>query len=391
MLPACPSSPTHHQEQSANPAPPAILLLGPATHALSGVATHLEILLGSALAERFRLAHFQVGSEGRQEGRIERMWRLLISPWQLASRILRQRIALVHINTSLNRQAFWRDLVYLLVARLCRVRVLWQVHGGSLPMVFCAENHLPPGFLRWILGLPELIVVLAQSEFTAYGDFVPGQVVSVAPNGIDCRPYLAISHRPMPKGAALRLLYLGRLDQRKGLRELIDALGQALRQGLEVNLVMAGSGPDEALLKQHVAESGLSDKVSFPGAMFGQFKRACFSAADVFVLPSWSEGLPYALLEAMAAGLPVIATRVGAIPDVMMEGVHGVFVPRQDPQALVRAMFHLAADRAVLDSMRTACRQRIVRSYSQRALVERFEPLYRELTWRPPVGLLSRS
>ena len=380
--------------QEIDPAP-VVLVLGPARTALSGVATHLNALMNSGLAEDFELRHFQVGSEGRQENRLHRWWRLIASPLMLAWRILRERVALVHINSSLNRRAFWRDLAYLLAARLVGARVIYQVHGGSLPAQFCVEQHLPAFMLRAILRLPDVLVLLANNEFKAYFEFAPGLPITVIPNGIDFQPYLAVdrSHRdvdPAVLARPLRLLYIGRLDHEKGLIETLHGLAAAKARGVKATLVLAGGGPDEALLKTTVKSLELAGVVHFVGPVFDDAKRDLLAKADVFLLPSWSEGLPYALLEAMAAGLPVIATRVGAIPDVMTDGIHGIFVPIKDAPAIAEAITRLAGDRAALAAMRPACQRRISRSYSVTMSVSQFERLYRELTSTRQASALNR-
>ena len=100
-----------------------VVLLGPSREAISGVTTHLNGLLGSRLVARFDLVHFQVGSEGRREGFFGRLARLAASPFLLAATLVRTGAELLHINTSLNRKAYWRDLGYLVVAKLCGARV----------------------------------------------------------------------------------------------------------------------------------------------------------------------------------------------------------------------------------------------------------------------------
>jgi hypothetical protein len=130
------------------------LLLGPSREAISGVTTHLNALFGSRLATHFELAHFQVGSEGRKEGALGKLLRFATSPFALAAAILRHDAEVVHINTSLNAKSYWRDLVYLLVGKLCGARVVYQVHGGSVTTF---------RILRWAARLPDVVVVLSQA------------------------------------------------------------------------------------------------------------------------------------------------------------------------------------------------------------------------------------
>ena len=113
---------------------PVVLLLGPDLGAVSGVSTHLNMLLGSDLAKAFELVQFRVGSEGRTENFGARLARLIASPFTLTRAILARNAVIVHLNTSLNARAFWRDLTYMAVARICGRRVLYQVHGGALPL-----------------------------------------------------------------------------------------------------------------------------------------------------------------------------------------------------------------------------------------------------------------
>jgi len=338
---------------------PVLLLLGPRLRAVSGVSAHLQTLLCSRLAEEFVLEHFQIGSEGRGESRAARWLRLLLSPPALAAAIRARRPVLVHLNTSLNLRAFWRDVVYLIVARLHGTRVLYQVHGGALPQAFFGRSRLLRALLRRILALPDAIVVLAESELAAYRRFVPNQRITLVPNA-----------------GPLALLYLGRLAREKGLYELLQGLATARARGALARLTVVGSGPEEAQLRRAVVNLGLNGAVFFAGAVFGTAKLQLLADADVLVLPSYSEGLPCALLEGMAAGTAVIATRVGAVPDVVIPGLHGVLVPPRDMEAIAQAISTLAADRTGLARMSAACRCRVAADYSVERLARSLGDVY---------------
>jgi len=351
-------------------------LLGPGREALSGVTTHINLLLGSKLGEEFTLTHFRVGSEGRSETGVGRGVRLLTSPFLLAATIVRRGVAIVHLNTSLNARAYWRDLAYLVVARVCGARVVYQVHGGALPQRFFGARRSLAALLRATLKLPDIVVVLAQCELEAYRVFAPGQQVIILPNGIDCGPYLKYARARTDPTAPLGLIYVGRLAWDKGLYEALQGLRLARSLGVRARLVIAGSGPEHARLEEYVHELDLAEDVRFAGAARGEHKIRLLSEADVLLLPSYGEGLPFALLEGMAAGVPAIATRVGAIPDVMTDGVHGVFVPPRNPDAIARAIGELAADRKRLVRMSAVCRERIATAYSIERAADELSRLY---------------
>ena len=358
---------------------PAVLVLGPHRAAVSGVSTHVNTLLASGLADDFSLVHFQVGGEGRQESRAGKCARLAASPFRLAAAILTRGAAIVHINSSLNARAYWRDLVHLLVAKACGARVLFQVHGGKLPQEFCGNSRLLAALLRRTLLLPDAIVVLASVELEAYRRFVRREQILALPNAIDCLPYASLLRvRPDPPGA-LRLVYVGRLARHKGLYELLAGLKLALAAGASARLVIAGAGPEGEKLRLFVAAAQMGHAVSFAGPLSGAGKCELLAASDLFVLTSHAEGLPYALLESMAAGVPAIVTRVGAIPDVVLEGIHGLFVPLQDPEAIALAIARLDADRELLAQMGAACRKRIAASYSVERLAGDVRRLYADM------------
>lgn len=356
-----------------------VLVLGPHPAAVSGVSTHVNTLLASGLREDFSLIHFQVGSEGHEESRMRRMARLAAGPVRLAAAILGRGAAIVHINTSLNARAYWRDLSNLLVAKACGARVLFQVHGGQLPEDFCGGSRLRVALLRRALLLPDAIVVLGSAELEAYQRFVQREQILALPNGIDYLPYARLLREHPDSAGALRLVYVGRLARQKGLYELLTGLKLALAAGASARLVIAGAGPEEDELRRFVAAAGIGHAVSFVGPVCGASKSGLFARSDLFVLPSHAEGLPYALLECMAAGVPAIVTRVGAIPDVVFEGVHGLFVPLHAPEAIARAILRLDADRALLAQMGAACRKRIAASYSVERLAGDVRRLYADL------------
>ena len=353
---------------------PVVLLLAPSLGAISGVSTHVNVLLGSALVRDFELEHFQVGSEGRVESALGRVARLAFGPFQLAAAILRRGAAVVHVNTSLVPRSYWRDLANVAVAKLCGARVAYQVHGGAAPESFFAHPLLK-GFFRATLRLPDVLVVLGTTQLEAYRAFVPGTNIAAIPNGIDFRR----PDRSPNANGPLRLLYIGRLAPRKGLGETLAALATARSSGLAARLVIVGAGPEEPLLRQLVNDYGVQDAVTFAGPAFGEEKKKRLADADVLVLASYAEGLPYALLEAMAAGVVPVVTPVGAMADVVQHGVHGIFVPVGDAGAIAAAIYELSCDREKLARMSAACCERVAARYSAERLAEDFGALYRAL------------
>lgn len=365
-----------------------VLLFGPTLSAVSGVSTHVAQLLTSSLAQDFDLVHCRIGSEGRSGGRLGwllGMARSLLQPIALLWKMVRARPHILHINTSLVPRSLWRDMVYVLLGKLLRLKVVWQVHGGSLAYL-TTHHQVGAWCYRHVVRLPDAIVVLSSKELKAH-EHIGVRRLSLIPNAIDAEVYRR--KKAVRANGPLRIVYLGRLHRDKGLFEAIEGMHMLRARGFDGFIFdIAGAGPDEAELVQRIRLYRLEGHVRLVGVVTGEAKRRFWEDADVLLLPSYHEGLPYTLLEAMAAGTPVVATHVGAIPDVVQSGVHGLLVPPADVPALVEALVLLTSGRPLLEQMSQACVARIAAAYRIERLIVQMNELYMGLVggqYRPPV------
>ena len=163
-------------------------------------------------------------------------------------------------------------------------------------------------------------------------------------------------------------------DCEPGLKS--QPLAELKRAGRDFRLSIAGAGPDQGELMAATQAAGLLDRVEFLGSVFAAEKCRLWLNSDVFVFPTYQEGLPYSLLEAMAAGCVPITTPVAAIPDVMRDGEHGSFVPVKDAVALAAAIAGLDDDRERLIRMAKAARCRVLEQYTAARLADDFRRLY---------------
>jgi glycosyltransferase involved in cell wall biosynthesis len=355
------------------------MVCGPSRDAVSGVSTHVNQIFGSSLAKTYCLVHFQVGSEGRPESTPQKIVRIVASPLTLLKEIVRFRPDVIHLNTSLVRNAYWRDLAYLLVARILHCKVVYQVHGGDLPSDFLGHNTLGRGFLRWSLAIPDVIVLLAESEREAYRSFATAKPLIVIPNAIDLAEYRAARPKSF-EGSGIVLGYIGRLAAEKGVGEAIRAVAILQRSGFDgLRFRIAGSGPYERELRESVDREGLQEVVEFVGPVFGEAKARFWESIDLFVFPTAREGLPYTILEAMASATPVLTTRVGCIPDTIQEGVQGAFLSSRDPESIAGRLRAIVTDRERLRSMSSEALRCARDHYSVERLAAQFDELYRGL------------
>jgi glycosyltransferase involved in cell wall biosynthesis len=273
------------------------------------------------------------------------------------------------------------------------IRVLF-----GIPWVASLRGGDVPGFLprqigAWhrltrpvILGLwADAAAVVANSLGLAElarqaGPKIP---IMVLPNGVDTVRYRPVPERPRREDGGLRLLFVGRLVHQKGLDLLLEALAVAPR---DVTLDIVGDGPEREALIGQAHRLGVSGRVRFLGWLDRDALPAHFQAADAFAFPSRDEGMPNAVLEAMACGLPVIATDVRGLAEVVVDGRSGWLVPPEDRTALAAAIGHCRADPAL--RVRRGAEGRLLAEtrFSWRATALGYRDIFRGPSCRRPAA-----
>lgn len=198
----------------------------------------------------------------------------------------------------------------------------------------------------------------------------------VSPLGVDAEIFA-----PRPERAAtecFEILCVGRLTPAKGQHILIDAVERLMQEGRQVRLRLVGSGPEEASLRKHAARSTAAECMVFEGAINQDRIRDFYAAADVFCLPSFAEGLPVVLMEAMAMELPCVTTQIAGIPELIRNGVDGLLVPPSDVDALVNALARLMDHAELREQIGKNGRARVVEHYDLRRSVERLAAIFAE-------------
>lgn len=291
-----------------------------------------------------------------------------VIPGLLQQLLRKPKTSIIHLHIA---QAFVPEMV--LAAHLLRgVPYIAQLHldvGPSGKAGFLLRAYKPL-LLRWVLRSAARVIVFSEEQRAAIGAKYGLDVnrIIVVPNGVDDGFMIAGPRDLHPKP---RLLFVGRLSVQKNLPQLLQALN-GVSDRFETTLV--GDGELDAQLRQITRDLKLQN-VEFHGRADGPELRELYRNTDVFVLPSEREGMPLVLLEAMAMGLPIVATDVQGNRDLVTNGHNGRLVPLRDVAALRQALVDVTTDRDQYLRMSEASRQ-IARKYSWRAVVAEFEQIY---------------
>ncbi len=198
----------------------------------------------------------------------------------------------------------------------------------------------------------------------------------VVPLGIDPEVFAPRPHNPAPD--PFEILCVGRLTPAKGQHLLIDAVNELGRQGRNLRLRLVGAGPDELSLRQHAARIACPERIVFSGAVNQDRIRDYYGAADVFCLPSFAEGVPVVLMEAMAMEIPCVTTRIAGIPELIRDGTDGLLVAPSNVDELAAALARLMDDEGLRARLGRAGRAGVLERYDLRRNVERLAAVMAE-------------
>ncbi len=229
-------------------------------------------------------------------------------------------------------------------------------------------------FLKKIRGADRIITVCRQSEQEALRAGMPAEALIRIPNGVDVQRFLPSVTKAKTD---VRIVFVARLDVMKGTHVLLKAFSAVREHAGLVSLDIIGDGPEREALQQQARILGIAADVHFYGEIIEILPY--LQEATVFVLPSFSEGLSNVILEAMACGLPIVATRVGGTPDIIQDGVNGLLVEPDHAEQLASAVNRLLHDEDAAMRMGEAARKTVEQNFSMEAVSEKYSGLYQEL------------
>lgn len=336
-----------------------------------GMLSVIEAYEADGLFERWGVRLFSPHDEGSLA---RRLWLAAAEILRFVVEICTHRVTLVHCHAA-ELGSFWRKSIFGLLARLRGIPVLFHLHGAEMKVFYDGQAAPVRALITWILERYTRVVVLSPSWADWVREVAPKARVFVLHNYVR----LPEPARSRDGNGPVRILFLGIIGHRKGVYDLLPAFSRALAAQPGMKLLIGGNGEvDEA--RARATELGLGDAVEFLGWVGGERKDELLAEADIFVLPSYNEGLPISLLEAMSWGIPVVSTTVGGIPELIRDGTDGVLIEAGDVPALTDALTRLAGNPALRARMGRAGRAQVADAFSREAVLPRLEALYAEVS-----------
>jgi len=348
-----------------------ILIIAPSIRVKGGISSVLRGYIDTELATKFRLMLIPTHIDG------PKLKKLIVAAFALFKTLIfliSKKIDIVHLHCG-NYPSPIRKLFHFYLSNLFKISTIFHIHGG----MFAQQHKKLKPFLRrqveWMLNRTDVVVCLTESWKEEIKKLFPFANIVVVPNGV--RPISSQTFRSTHghRGKTCRICYMGAIKEKKGIFDLITVCKWMAENGILFELVICGDG-SLSVLRKLIEKHKLSERITLLGWVEGKNKEEVFLSSDLLVLPSYSEAMPMAILEAMAYGLPVVSTEIGGIPEIVAEGQSGFLVRPGDTIGLYKRLTAFISDSAKRKQSGEYGRKIVENKYNLKRTISQISELY---------------
>lgn len=320
--------------------------------------------------------HFELGRKDNEKGGICRFLKVLkgiISWWKI---INQHNNAVIHYNFPLSKASILRDPIFILIALLKKRKLVIHIHGG----IFLTKESMPfyiKKILSGIFSLNSPFIVLSNKEKELIKSRFKCKNINILPNCIDLRE--AQNYRKgINMDSPIVLGYLGRIAESKGIGVLLQSCKILRKKNIPFILKFAGK---EEITGQYLDSfiDLLGNNFIYEGVVSGERKNQFIKSLDIFILPSFFEGLPMSLLECMSFGVVPITTSVGSIGEIIQDNINGLFIEVKDSNSICEKIIYLNKNRKIMQALSTAAQECILQNFSPSNYISNLNEIYKSI------------
>jgi glycosyltransferase involved in cell wall biosynthesis len=345
------------------------LMIGTDPTGKGGIASVVAVLINHGFLRQHHSHYISSHAEGNSCYKLVLFGKALV---QVVSQSRHSVSGIVHVHCA-SGASFVRKSILLCLARRCGYKTIFHLHGGGFAHYATVESsRAMQWWMRRTLEKSTQVLALSEQWANFLSQFAPQSTIDVLPNPVTLQVISHIATEPH------RIVFLGRVEANKGIYDLLAAVSILKPTFPHIKLVIAGEGELDKVLEQAIA-LGIADDIEIPGWLVAEQKSQQLHHAAIFVLPSYEEGLPMALLEAMAMAKAVVVTSVGGIPSVVQHEENGLLIPPRQVTALVEALAKLLEDKQFAVNLGINARKTIEKYYSSQCVTEKLSAIYATL------------
>lgn len=333
-----------------------------------GIASVVNGYRGSVLERHHRVTYIESYQDGSKWDKLKKAMKGYAAFRGLLGK---DRPDLVHVHSSFG-PSFYRKMPFILWSASRKIPVVNHIHGAEFDTFYGNASEAKQKLVRKVYGRCTRLVVLSEEWAARLQQIVPREKIDILEN------YCRIPEEPFDIGRDKKqVLFLGELGERKGCFDIPAVWERVKEKCPSASLVMAGDG-EMARVREAFSQRGLAKDVSFPGWVRGEEKERLLRESGIFLFPSYHEGMPMAVLEAMGYGMGIVTTAVGGIPQLIAHGQSGFLETPGDLGAMAEDVSALIQDEALCCSMGALARQTVEEKYSLKIHLQKLEEIYRK-------------
>jgi glycosyltransferase involved in cell wall biosynthesis len=363
-----------------------IVIVGPVPPPYHGVSLVTKMILASQLKEQYHLTHLDTSDRRTLAniGRIDlrNVWLSIKHIYALTEIITKNKADIAYIPICQTVKGLLRDMCFIALCKMKKMKVVVHLHGGYLRRLYKKSNPFGKLLIRKVCEYVNAAIVLGKSLRQIFKDLVPPEKIFVVPNGIDDLYNNDMDCLFVRRDGNKKVLFLSSLRKSKGYFDVIYAIPQVLKFCNSVEFVFAGECRCTKSDKRHILDflnyNDLNARANFIGVVIGEEKAKLLINSDIFVFPTFYkyEGHPLVILEAMAAGLPIITTDRGAIRETVVDGENGFIVEKQNPKQIAERIIQLLEDVDLRKKMGKKSRERFLKYYTKDKFINRLASVF---------------
>ncbi|PXX97924.1 hypothetical protein DF185_16430 [Marinifilum breve] len=283
-------------------------------------------------------------------------------------------IKILHIHGASKGSFYRKYILYVFARAFSNKKIIYHIHGGGFRDFYLGSSKFIQRRIRYVINSADLVICLSEKWKHFYTSAFKPKHIKILNNMI--LPPLNTERKP--PGDKFRLFFLGLIGDNKGIFDLIKVIAKNREQFEDkLELVIAGNGEVDRLTNT-ISKWKMQSIVHFKGWANEEKKEELFRSSDAFILPSYKEGLPLSILEAMSYGLPIISSKVGGIPDLIHKGRNGILVVPGNQRAIKNAIVKLMTNKGLCKNYSQNSTRTVVDFYPDRVLKTLFS-IYHEL------------
>lgn len=355
-----------------------VMMFGTDIQGKGGVSSVVDGYLESGIMTRLNIDYYQTHCSGTKVNKL--FFYIRILPKIIFSM---GQYDILHLHTA----SWWscrRKLFIVFLGKLFKKKTIVHIHGAKFHVYYKGSSVLEKSMIRFAFSLVDRVVVLSDDWKKRLSAICDQSKMVVIPNCIKCDKQVGVVEKK--KSLPKTILFLGELGQRKGVYDLIEAIRISRLNSDEIQVLLYGNGEIEKV-RNKVHSLSLGEIIKVPGWIRGEHKNKILDKGYLFVLPSYFEGLPVSILEALAHSVPVISTPVGGIPDAVIDGENGYLVPPDSPKILADRILRLVGNEQLWETFSMNAYKVAKSKFSMARLEENLDRIYTDVCQQKSCGL----